>query len=245
MRKLIFAIVATVALFFTACESDDENNNENKTTFSTEDIIGKWTSGSKYIEFTEDGGTQYDGDESQDITWEVTEFPIYDLNLLTGVLTTETVSGIIVTDEYGFFNELQFKLEKDTIKILYDNDNSFTYKKEVENNIEGDEDENEEDGITFSTEEIVGKWMSGSKYIEFTENGGVEYDGDETYDITWEVTEFTLSNFDPMTGASTEETVSGIKVTDKDGYYTELQFKITDDNVKTLYDNDNSFTYKK
>ncbi len=105
------------------------------------------------------------------------------------------------------------------------------------------------DGGNYTMAGMAARWQSSSGlFYELSEDESavtgqysevMQEDDIEDENATWEITtvEWTEMNF--QTGEMSDESGKGIKVTDSEGYYTELQIQSKD----TLYDHDNSKTY--
>jgi hypothetical protein len=105
--------------------------------------------------------------------------------------------------------------------------------------------------VEVTASEITGKWKTSNWYYLFSEGGTGEegsvssISGEEKEgDITWEITSCELDVVDAATGDISTKQVRCIKVTDVEGYYTELEVLKEGESI-TLKDHDNNVSYTK
>lgn len=96
---------------------------------------------------------------------------------------------------------------------------------------------------------FISRWEAATTYLVLNDdktgeegNHMVGFSDEKTADVTWEITTIEVSAMDTATFEMVYSEVPGLKVTDEDGYYTELQIIIDGETIK-LKDNDNNLTY--
>lgn len=205
--RLLFLLMALIALGITGCKDDDDDDKPNPTntdTYTLENMAARWqASNGLFYELAADGKAvvgQYseimDQDDIMDnnANWEIKTILWDDFDLVSGQIIEKSGDGIVVTDKDGY-TELEIR-HSDTI---YDHLNSMTFLRQSVNGGGGDGIDpvsdvkvvQLDDGLVWLT------WTNPSDYnsIEIfngemvegsTANrvGLVEGDGDNDYKVT-------------------------------------------------------------
>ncbi|MFW5983007.1 MAG: hypothetical protein ACOCQ4_00785 [bacterium] len=197
-RLFLFPILlmATFVFLTTGCSDDDENNG---TPYSEEDIIGEWigdpnSSGDiEVLNFNDDGSSWFGFflEENNEISWETKED------------TWELDDDVVVTeDESGFVLEYEVEME-DTVMTLVEKDEGTVFARLDESIGDDDgDDDGDDEGDEYTMETMSGTFENvaerikvelsddGSAILTKVEGDMAGQDGEVDDGATWEIKEY-------------------------------------------------------
>ena len=262
MRQLKLFLFLTIMLAGIFSCSDDEDDNNGPTGImmdtlgvTTSSITIQWASlPSQYFMVK-----VYESSDADEVLLvdmlEYGEVPYTIANLDKETKYTIVMSEILFDklDEDGeyedFYDDYESAEDVDDMLDLMEDYKAYMNqagKKKITTLAEG---EDGGDGGNYTMANMAARWQSGNGlFYELSEDGSavtgqysevMQEDDIDDENATWEITtvEWTEINF--QTGEMTDKSGPGIKVTDSEGNYTELQIQSKD----TLYDHDNSKSY--